>query len=88
MKKPINKVALFVWVMAAVVAVLNATELVYALETLNRIPDRSMETDVIVETTIRMLSSNIAVPATALIALGALIEIADGIRWRQAGNSR
>jgi hypothetical protein len=80
MKKPLNKFALLLWIAAAVVAVINIVQICYALEALKLMAQQANEHFFVVRSFFNAISGTIT-PVVTLIGIGALIELADQIRW-------
>lgn len=84
MKKPLNKVALALWILAAVVA---------AGEILSSVAIRHVASDIATTDTLYVVAGSMwsmirgaLMSASALVAYGTIIEIVDQIRWNGIHN--
>ena len=77
MRKPVNRFAVALWIVAALVAVLNFTDV---LDTLKNLSNDAQEPSAVVVSLASVLSGML-VPVAQLVAFGAIIEILDQIRW-------
>ena len=77
MRKPVNKFAVALWIVAALVAALNFTDV---LDTLKNLANAAGD-PVAVVVSLASVLSGMLVPVAQLAAFGALIEILDQIRW-------
>jgi hypothetical protein len=80
MKKPLNKVALAIWVMAVLLALLNFSEAWNAYQGMRDLRQQAGEGYIVWAGVIRAIA-NIITQFAFLGGLGMLIEIADRILW-------
>ncbi len=78
MKKPLNKVALALWIVAAVLALLNSVEIWSAYQNMKPLRQEVGEGYLAWEALVHSISSAI-VQLAFLVGLGTLIEIADEV---------
>ena len=80
MKKPINKVALVLWVVAVLVALSDSFEIWTNFKNMKDVATEAGETYLVVETLVRGVAA-LVLQSALLVGLGTLIEIVDRIHW-------
>jgi hypothetical protein len=79
MKKPVNKFALFAWIVAVVVALANVTEIWTLSASFAHLSQR--EGAGLLSPVVTRLLTGMLVQVVELAGLGAIIELIDHIRW-------
>ena len=80
MKKPINKVALVLWVIAVLVAAAEMGSLVLLRQSMAGLASQAGETYLVVNSLWAVLRGAV-LSSSQLVALGVIIELVDQIRW-------
>jgi hypothetical protein len=80
MKKPFNRIALCLWIAAAVVAIMNSGAIYFAMEALNNMPGQTGGAPLVLRSFLTAATGTVT-PVATLIGFATLIEIMDQIRW-------
>jgi hypothetical protein len=92
MKKPINKIALLMWAVAAIVGIVQAADLWWNFANTWQHDPEIINADPLGTTigTLVHMAMQVVLPVVLLVGTGALTEILDGIRWntRRADESK